>query len=393
MRKHWTVYGALASNVARRVMVCVVFMPAGHTRKTGLAFPVALVGIPARAALPARVARIDGNNRNSGLLGLVLHKTSQLPKGPVVQAFPLLFVGLNPRADMRQIFERDTEAGAFRSGDNCFGNTVIFVFLKSLLLAADGAKSALCRPSADPLQGGSPLGVARPVSLDLGAGVLVSKTVRCKVDDAEINSEYAFWREQLRVVKVANGGQIPLAAHEHQVHLALAMLQQLALMVAADVRNLGAPCERPDRNQVAGHQSDDPIVIRLRRVLSENPLHLLVSLVGVGGFLDTLNRCLSRQGKSFAQVPVVRLLQVVLAKHLRLKRLRRQPVARLVASLQRCAKQLFLLRVGLQSKVGNEFHYSSIDESLMQIKRCALSISVPLSLPIPEGMGFSGGFR
>jgi len=63
MREHRTVYDAPASNIARGVMVCVGRMPTGHTPELGLGFAVALVDMPALAALPAGVSRIDSNNR------------------------------------------------------------------------------------------------------------------------------------------------------------------------------------------------------------------------------------------------------------------------------------------------------------------------------------------
>jgi hypothetical protein len=145
MREHRTSYKNVApsGDIASSVMVCVITVPASHTQKLGLGFPVALGDMAASRTLPAGIAWIDNRNRDACALGLVHDEGPKLGEAPIVQTVPLLFLGLNLSSDMRQIFQRDSETGAFSSGDDAFGNAMVFVFLEPFLLAAHGTKAAL----------------------------------------------------------------------------------------------------------------------------------------------------------------------------------------------------------------------------------------------------------
>jgi hypothetical protein len=58
------------------------------TRQTSegrLVGPILFVGVPTFGTLPARIVRIDRNQRNSGEGSLVRQESSQLKKGPRVQ--------------------------------------------------------------------------------------------------------------------------------------------------------------------------------------------------------------------------------------------------------------------------------------------------------------------
>jgi len=134
-------------------MVCVITVSAGHTQKLRLAFPVLSGDVPAREALLARVFGIDRHAQDSGLPGFVFNKAAQLPERPVMQSFSLLFVGLGPYPDVRQVFQRNTQPGAFSSSNDAFGNAMIFVFVKSPLFSAHLAQAALGRFRANALQG------------------------------------------------------------------------------------------------------------------------------------------------------------------------------------------------------------------------------------------------
>jgi hypothetical protein len=100
MREHRLSYSSPAGDIASGVVVCIVAVPAFHTPKLGLGFPVAFVDAPTGETLFAGIAWIDSYHRHAGPLGLILNKGAELTEAPVVQAFPLRFVGLNPCPDM-----------------------------------------------------------------------------------------------------------------------------------------------------------------------------------------------------------------------------------------------------------------------------------------------------
>ncbi len=357
MREHRQIYKAtLPGDIPGCVVVGVGTMPAGDTQKLGLGFPVTLINMPTLTALPAGIARVDNRNRNSGSLGFVSHKIPKLTEGPVMQSVPLLFSGLNLRPDMRQIFERDTKTGAFSSGNDCFGNTVILVLLKPLLLAAHLAKSVFCCSSAYALQCCSAFGVSLPVRFNLRAGVLVAHAVGGNVDHAQINAQHAAWSQQLGVVEVAHASQIPLAAHKHQVNFAFAMLQQFALVIAASVGNLVASGKQPDRDNIIRTEAKDAVIVRLGRMLAESTRRFLVNLVAVGYLGYAAYRYLRCYFKLGAEFVVAKFVEVVLSKNFSFPRLTGKPITGFVATLKRIPEHLFLLFGWLQFEVGYQFH-------------------------------------
>ena len=115
MCEHRLSYSNPARDVSGGVLVCVCFVSAGKTPKLRLAFPVLLVDVAALGAFTARVSRVDNFARDTGSLGLVLHKGSKLAERPVMQPFPLLFSGLNPASDVRQVFQPNAKPGALRA--------------------------------------------------------------------------------------------------------------------------------------------------------------------------------------------------------------------------------------------------------------------------------------
>lgn len=357
-------YGSPTRNISGCVMVGVCFVSAGQTQELGLGFAVPLGDVTADRTFPAGVARINRHDGNSGALGLVLQEPAELAEAPVVQSFALLFVGPYPAADVRQIFERNPHAVAFGSRNDALGNAVVLMRLEPPLFAAHAAQSALGSLRVNALKDGPAFSVALAVGFYLGAAVLVAKAVRGDADDAKVYTKHPVRRKQARVVEVAHGGEIPLAAHEHQIDLALTVPHQLALMVSTSVGDLLTAGKNPQGNQIAGHEAQDAVIVGLRSMLAKlDRLNLIAfrqkrfgGLVGVGDLLDALNGNLCRQREAGANLDIERLVHVVLAEHLRLKSCAGKPVARLIATLQRGAKSAFLIWCRLQFQIGNEFH-------------------------------------
>jgi len=369
-------------------------MPAFCTQKLGLGFPVALINMPALSASTAGIARVNNRNRNSGLLGFVLDKGAKLTEAPIVQSVPLLFSGLNRLANMRQIFQRNRQTGAFGSRNDCLADTVILVLLKPFLLAAHLAETLLCSPRAYALQCRPTFGIVPALGFYLRAGVLVAHAVGGDVDHPQINPKHSARSQQLGVVEVAYASQIPLAAHKHQIDFALAVLQQFALVVAASIGDFLAPGHKPDRDNIIGAKSQDAVIVRLGGMLAKSALCILVNLVAVGYLGYAAYRYLSRNLELCAEVMVAKFVEIELPEHFGIPRLFGKPVTSLVASLKRRAEQDFLLFCRLQFDVGYKFHLSSIETVIYCCQAVKSSPSAcPLSLPMRKRRGISRSAR
>lgn len=94
-------------------------------------------------ASAARVARINCDNRNAGQLRLVRQELAELGKRPPMQTVALRFPGLNPLANMRQVFDGNREAGAFGARNDLLGDAVVDVLAEASLLSAEFLQSPL----------------------------------------------------------------------------------------------------------------------------------------------------------------------------------------------------------------------------------------------------------
>lgn len=115
MREHRLSYSSPAGNIASGVIA----VPAGHTPKLGLGLPVSFIDTAASWTLTACIAWIDSYHRHTSTLGL------------------------NPCANAFEIFQGNSETGAFCSGNDAFGYTVVLMFLEPLLFTANLPKTAL----------------------------------------------------------------------------------------------------------------------------------------------------------------------------------------------------------------------------------------------------------
>lgn len=361
MREHRASYRPLPGNIPGGVVVCIARMSAADTPKLGLGFAIAFVDQATRRARPAGVAWIDGNHGNTGLFRLVFDERTQLSETPIVQSIPLRFVGLNPSSDMRQIFERNSERVAFSFGNDCLADYVILMFLIPRLLAAHFLQSAFGGFSADSLQDSAALGVSRPIGFDFCAVVSFAHAVNGNVHNAHVDAKNAFRRQQFWIVEVADAAHVPLAANEHQIDFAFAMLQQFALPLAGDTSNRFASTQEPNRNGLIGFKAKDSVVVRLRGMLAKRAFCGLVDFIGVGDFFNALYRGLRGQLEALAQWVITRCLERVLSKRFCLPSLLRQPIARIVTALKRGAQDTGLSGSGSEFHVSNQFHCSSIE--------------------------------
>jgi len=347
-----TSYSAPARNVSSGVLICVCFVSAGKTPKLRLAFPIALVYVPAFRALAAGVSRVNDFARNPSSLGLVLHEGAKLAERPVVQTFPLLFSGLNLASYVRQVFQLNAKPGAFRSGYDALGNNVILMLLEPALPATQLAQTTLGGLGSHFLKDGTTLDRMLSVRFYLRSRVLIAQTVRGDIHDTQVHAKHAHRGKQAGIFKVTHASDVPVPTHEHEVDLALTMLKQLALMVAANERDFRPSTEQPDRNRVLCHKAKDTVVVGLSSMGAEFALRIFAGLVGIGNLCNAAHGYLSGKLEARAKFGIKQLVHVELAGSLYRERLLRKPVTGFVCSLKRGAKQCLLVLSRLQLDVG-----------------------------------------
>ena len=106
-----------------------------------MGFAIGLDGKAAPWATPAGVARIDGNDRDTREPRLVGHQLAKLTERPPIQTVALRSCGLNPRADVREVFNRNRAAGAL-SGKRTVSMRRKLILAGAALALLTGAASA-----------------------------------------------------------------------------------------------------------------------------------------------------------------------------------------------------------------------------------------------------------
>jgi len=344
-------------------------MAAMDTGERRLSPSVGLIDHTANRACSARVARIDGGYRNARQFRLVSKELAKLGKGPTVQTVALGFSGLNPFAYVRQVFDGNRKVGAFCSRNNLLRDAVVDVFAEAGLLPGKFLETALCRLRSFSLQARFTLGELGSNTLNIGSRIGIPVTVESDVNDAEVNAKNSFDPDFFRVRHVTNASEIPLALDEHQIDFAFAVGEQRPLALAAHEGNLDAAFKRPDRNGVAAHKAEYPVIVRLGRMLAEMALTLPVELIGVSRLRDTTDRNLSGKAECLPALRIGDLVESELLEFDGFPCLVRKPVTSLIATLKRLAKSLFLLSRWQQLDVCNQLHASYIEAHVLHFKR------------------------
>lgn len=333
-------------------------MDAGERR---LSPSIGLINHTASRACSACVARIDCGYRNAGQFRLVGKELAKLGEGPTMQTVALGFSGLNPFANMRQVFNGNRKAGAFSPRNNLLRDAVVDVFAEPGFLPGKFLETALGRLRSLSLKARLTLGKFGSNALDIGTAVAGAVTIESDIDHAEINAKDALNADLFRVRHVADASEIPLSFDVHQINLALAVGEQRPLALSADEWNLDPAFERPDRDRITANEAENPIIEGLGRVLTEMALTLPIKLVGVGNLGNAADCGLCRKLEAFSALRIGQLVKRELLKLGGFPRSRGQPIASLIAAFKRVTEGLFLLSRWQQLDVCNQLHASYIE--------------------------------
>lgn len=318
---------------------------------------VALINTTTYGAGARRVARVNRDNCYACKCRLVLYKLTKLVESPVSVSCPLLAPNRYPIADALEVFKSDPAIGVLRGLHDTLTDAVVCVSLVALLLAADLAELALCRPRALALEIAAAVRDLPALVFNLLTAVLLSIAVCREVNDAEVNAEILLNVLRLRRLDLAGDEQVELAADVAQVGLASLAFQKLTLAVAAQVAHTLATFQRPDADRLfASLEAQDAAVVGERAAWPEDTLSSMVEFVCAGDFCDGPHGHLSGQVKSFPDVTINNLVEVKLPEGLRFPRLLADVVAGGICGLQRFEKKIVLAWCGLQFDLCCQFH-------------------------------------
>jgi hypothetical protein len=375
------------ADVASRVVVCGVSVTAGYAFEGGLIAPVLLVGMSAGHALARCIAGIDEDNWNPGALCLVGYKASELVERPITKPCSLVATsGRDPCADACQSFQGNAASGAFSIQNERLRYAVVGMFLKPRLFAGEFAETALGRFGASLLKALAPPSETRADTLNISPGVGCAVAINGQRDDAEIDAKPVFSFELGCLGDVAGRGQIPLAADEAEIDLALLEGKQAPLMLTHHDGDHHATFERPDAcGGAVLHEPEDAIVIRLGGILAEDRRDITVDFEGVGNLGNGSNRHLSGEPESAANVRIGHLVQIELPELTGIISGLGKPRRGLIAASQRRRKRNRLRLRWNELYGGDQLHIFKYREYPLQCQEGRTTFAAAIPLPAKAG--------
>ena len=317
---------------------------------------VSLGDVPTRGALATGVSRVNNKYGHTCKASLVLDEAPKLGKPPIVQSCFLPLSGRNPVPDARQLFEGNSPAGALRFEHDCFADTVVLVPLVAGLSAGDSLELPLGRLRSFLLEVLAAVLMLAALIVYGCAGETLAVGIGCQVTYTQIHPKnFSRWNQN-RLVHLAPNAHVPLPLDEHEIRLAATGGEQGPLLVAADERDLDTPLQGPDGCLVFATETEDPIIIGLRRMWPEGPLLLAKDLVRVHDLADATHGHLCREAKALSNFPVDLRLQAVDLEALVFPSLLADPVAGLVGPLQGCLQDRCLFGSGKEFDVCYQSH-------------------------------------
>jgi hypothetical protein len=340
------------SDVPRCVVVGSRFVAARNTLEGGLVRSVAFVDATAGATFTRCVAGIDKADRNPGTPRLVDEETSELGERPIAKSCSLVASGRYPAANPLQFLKGEATTGAFSVRYERLRNHVVGMLLEPPLFAGQFTQTALRGPGATFLKSAAAAGKPLANPFDLSAAVGCTVTVGRQGDNAKVNSKPILGIELGCLRDVASRGEIPLAAHKAEIHLALLEGEQTTLMLTHDAWNGDASFHRQDAGCITAFgEAKNAVIVGLGGIFAENRGGIPADFECVSNFCDGANRHLRRQTESAAEIDVGQLVQVKLTELSSTETSLRQPRRCLVA-LGKRRRQCNRLRLGRNQLYG-----------------------------------------
>jgi len=276
--------------------------------------------MPAFRARPARVSRIDCDDRNAGQFCLVFNESPEFGERPFRHPISLSLPEPCPLADARQLFDGDAAIRVCGLLNDLFRDAVIGVRLKSTLttreifqLAPDTFRSSTGSfpLSRFLLKGTAGPSIVLPDVFDLVACVDLAVAVGGDVDNAKIDADeirHGRWRF---VRQIGGDEQKPLSIHPpDEIGLPLGEAESLSLALAHHERHGHATFKRQQRDAINTLERHDATVIGHDGVFSENGLDILVPAVGSADMANAERGHLGGQAELLSQIVIEQLLKL-----------------------------------------------------------------------------------
>ena len=349
---------------AGSVGIGVRLVTARATPKLVLGLAILFGCVPAFSALPAGVARVNRDQRDTCKGGLVLQKQQQLGKRPGMQNSTLLAPGLDPSANTRKVFELQSASGAFSFGNDLLGNIVVHPGCKAALLTGEQLQPALGSAGLLLLELGAQPAMPMANRLEFGPGVSLSIGVAGDVRNAEIHTEKVCRHNRRAGWKIDRAIQVELPLAVDQIGLALDAVKPLLLVFAVHQRsNHAALWQRPQTHFIEALESEDTLVVGDSPVWFEDRTFGLIAGEALDSFTDGAYRHLGRQPEAGANLRVCQLVDRRLAEDLRIEPFTRRERSRFIGAFHRCQQPFGLLGVRQKLQLERQLHYLGVYHS------------------------------
>lgn len=350
------VYFGPARYYASRVDVGICRMSTRKTRKIVPSLSVGLLNVTANTALPRSVTGIDEANLNAYTSSFISDLRLKIGKSPRVKDASLWPASPDPISDAFEVFEGNTETGAFGCNDNLLGNLMIDVcgkipfFATSFLEESFGALSPFGLELLTQSMG------AKPEILEVCSGVVPAVGSRCYVDDPDV---YAKPTEDLVLFGVRDinrNEKVELSFTKNKIRFATLELEKLTLMISTDEWHAKPATYGPNASGVSKPSEDTSVVgdssERLKR-----PLCDLINLVTIRHFSNTAANNLRgevlKRGSTFM---VTEFMDRKLTKGLRCPSPLRDPVTGFIGTAKRQGQRSRLSNRRFELNLNRKLH-------------------------------------
>jgi hypothetical protein len=327
----------------RRDVICKPSEAASHTKETRLSFPVLLSDVTASGTRPRCIARIYHHDRHTRKDGFVRDVCPQLSERPTKERGTLSPSNRNPRANVRQVFQRYRSVRALGFLHDLFADVVIHPTGEPLFLASALLQKAFGRlrsfalelcphpavPMANPVHG---------VPTEHG-----SVAIDCDVLNSEIDAERTIDGQDFAVWYVAERMQIKFSILKNEVGLTLLKLQERSLSLATNVAHRLTSVRCPEVDAVGADESQNMEIIGSRACILESMQDRLMAFVAGANYVNGASRQLCSQARCFACCSVRCSAQREFMEALLRKCDLRNVITRLVESSQRFTQGFCLL--------------------------------------------------
>lgn len=316
-----------------------------------------LINSSTRGACARGIAGVNEFDQDPRQLCLVLDKASQLKERPRVVLPPLTPANRYPVTNTTQVFQSDTPVSVFGLCNNSLTDSVIDVSNKPSLFTRTLLKQTFGCLRIFGLKFSSYFSMTFPETVDLTAGVSLPIGVGGDIDDTKVNAEKLFGVSHGRFFHLAGLEKIECTISVDEVSLPHKVMEKNQLPFSSNEGNPEPSVKSPNRDESVGHlPGEDTLVIGNTAMFIEGAPGGAASLISIRHLSQDSHHNLGREAEPTAEVVVEKVVQVILAKGLRLPSTLADIVGGIIHTLKRLLECLILLAGGCQLYLRDQLH-------------------------------------